>query len=254
MSIDELPTRAAGPVSKACGTLREALAHVRSGATVAVGGFGACGTPIALVEALLDLGVDDLHIISNNCGQDGRGLALLLKERRIRKFTGSFPGAAFAEHFARGEVELELVPQGTAAERLRAGGAGVPAFLLATGVDTAYADGGVPVLMDAEGRLVKESEPKQKQEFGGRTYVLEEALRPDVALVHAHLGDEAGNLRFRLTARNFNPLAAMAALHTVAQVETLVPTGSIDPDDIHLPGAFVDRIVIADAPLGDADE
>src|SRR5690606_3411104 len=170
------------------------------------------------------------------------------------RFTGSFPGAAFAEHFARGEVELELVPQGTLAERLRAGGAGVPAFLVAVGVGTAYADGGVPVLMDPAGRVVAESAPKQKQDFGGRTYVLEEAFRPDVALVHAHLGDETGNLRFRLTARNFNPLAAMAARHTVVEVETLVPAGSIDPDDIHLPGAFVDRIVSADAPLGDAHE
>ena len=201
---------------------------IRDGMLLAVGGFGLCGIPEALIDALRDTGCRDLTVVSNNAGVDGFGLGKLLETRQIRKMISSYVGEnkEFERQFLAGELEVEFNPQGTLAERLRAGGAGIPAFFTRTGVGTAI----------AEGKVIKE--------FDGVEYVMERALVPDVALVKAQIGDRSGNLRFRRTARNFNPAAAMAGKITVAEVEELVETGSIDPDDVHLPGVYVHRIVV----------
>ncbi len=236
--------------------LRESVAEAlegvpRRGAVIAVGGFGDCGAPLGLVEALCDLGVRDVHVISNNCGIGERGLARLLVEGRIARFTGSFPAhARFLEQYRSGGIHLELVPQGTLAERLRAGGAGVPAFYTPSGVGTDLAEGSFPARYGPDGEVAEFCPAKETREFGGRTYVLEHALRPDVALVRAHQADRMGNLVFRLTARNFNPLCAMAAGITIAEVENVVPVGSLPPDQIHLPGVFVDHMVGALSEIG----
>jgi 3-oxoacid CoA-transferase subunit A len=200
---------------------------VADGQTLAVGGFGLCGIPEALVAALRDSGVGGLTVISNNAGVDGFGLGQLLATRQIRKMISSYVGEnkEFERQFLAGELELEFNPQGTLAERLRAGGAGIPAFFTATGYGTVVAEG------------------KETREFDGRHYVMETALRADVALVKAWKADEAGNLVFRRTARNFNPACAMAGKVCIAEVEEVVPVGSIDPDQVHLPGIYVHRIV-----------
>lgn len=200
---------------------------VADGQTLAVGGFGLCGIPEALIAALRDSGVNGLTVISNNAGVDGFGLGQLLATRQIRKMISSYVGEnkEFERQFLAGELELEFNPQGTLAERLRAGGAGIPAFFTATGYGTVVAEG------------------KETREFDGRHYVMETALRADVALVKAWKADEAGNLVFRRTARNFNPACAMAGKVCVAEVEEVVPVGSIDPDQVHLPGIYVHRIV-----------
>lgn len=198
------------------------------GQTIAVGGFGLCGIPEALIAALRDSGVRGLTAISNNAGVDGFGLGQLLETRQIRKMISSYVGEnkEFERQFLSGELELEFNPQGTLAERLRAGGAGIPAFYTATGYGTVVAEG------------------KETREFDGRHYVLETALVADVALVKAWQADAAGNLVFRKTARNFNPACAMAGKVCVAEVEQLVEAGDIDPDAVHLPGIYVDRIVV----------
>ncbi|KRG73721.1 succinyl-CoA:3-ketoacid-CoA transferase [Stenotrophomonas chelatiphaga] len=200
---------------------------VADGQTLAVGGFGLCGIPEALIAALRDSGVGGLTVISNNAGVDGFGLGQLLATRQIRKMISSYVGEnkEFERQFLAGELELEFNPQGTLAERLRAGGAGIPAFFTATGYGTVVAEG------------------KETREFDGRHYVMETALRADVALVKAWKADEAGNLVFRRTARNFNPACAMAGKVCIAEVEEVVPVGSIDPDHVHLPGIYVHRIV-----------
>ncbi|MDY1033730.1 CoA transferase subunit A [Stenotrophomonas sp. CFBP8980] len=200
---------------------------VADGQTLAVGGFGLCGIPEALIAALRDSGVNGLTVISNNAGVDGFGLGQLLATRQIRKMISSYVGEnkEFERQFLAGELELEFNPQGTLAERLRAGGAGIPAFFTATGYGTVVAEG------------------KETREFDGRHYVMETALRADVALVKAWKADEAGNLVFRRTARNFNPACAMAGKVCIAEVEEVVPVGSIDPDQVHLPGIYVHRIV-----------
>lgn len=200
---------------------------VADGQTLAVGGFGLCGIPEALIAALRDSGVSGLTVISNNAGVDGFGLGQLLATRQIRKMISSYVGEnkEFERQFLAGELELEFNPQGTLAERLRAGGAGIPAFFTATGYGTVVAEG------------------KETREFDGRHYVMETALRADVALVKAWKADEAGNLVFRRTARNFNPACAMAGRICIAEVEEVVPVGSIDPDHVHLPGIYVHRIV-----------
>jgi 3-oxoacid CoA-transferase subunit A len=200
---------------------------VRDGQTIAVGGFGLCGIPEALIAALRDSGAKQLTCISNNAGVDGFGLGLLLATRQVRKMIASYVGEnkEFERQFLSGELELEFTPQGTLAEKLRAGGAGIPAFFTKTGVGTVVADG------------------KETREFDGETYVMERSLVPDVSLVKAWMADRAGNLVFRRTARNFNPNVAMAGKITVAEVEVVVPTGELDPDAIHLPGIFVHRIV-----------
>jgi 3-oxoacid CoA-transferase subunit A len=201
---------------------------VRDGMTVAVGGFGLCGIPERLILALRDSGVRGLTCVSNNAGVDDWGLGLLLKTRQMRKMVSSYVGenAEFERQFMSGELELEFAPQGTLAERMRAGGAGIAGFYTKTGVGTVVAEG------------------KPHMEFDGETYVLERGIRADLALVKAWRADAAGNLVFRKTARNFNPMAATCGRVTVAEVEELVPVGSIDPDQVHTPGIFVQRVVV----------
>lgn len=200
---------------------------LRDGMTIMSGGFGLCGIPSLLIEAIRESGVKDLTVVSNNAGIDGAGLGVLLETRQIRKMISSYVGenAEFARQYLAGELEIEFNPQGTLAERIRAGGAGIPAFFTKTGVGTAVAEG------------------KETREFDGETYVMERGLFADLAIVHAYMGDTEGNLRYRKTARNFNPIMATAARVTVAQVEHLVRPGEIDPDCIHTPGVFVKRII-----------
>jgi 3-oxoacid CoA-transferase subunit A len=226
-----------------------AVADLPDGATIAVGGFGLCGNPIALIEAVLAAGVTGLEIVSNNCGVDDWGLGVLLGAGRIRKMTSSYVGEnkEFGRQFFAGELELELVPQGTLAEKLRAGGSGIAGFWTQTGVGTQVADGGLPLRYDGAGRIALASAAKEVREFTvrgvTREYVLEEAIATDFALVHAERGDRYGNLVFHRSARNFSPLAAMAGRVTIAQVEELVEPGVLDPDEIHLPGVYVHRVV-----------
>ncbi|WP_431102478.1 CoA transferase subunit A [Roseateles noduli] len=200
---------------------------VADGQLLAVGGFGLCGIPEALIAALRDSGTKGLTVISNNAGVDGFGLGQLLETRQIRKMISSYVGEnkEFERQYLAGELELEFTPQGTLAEKLRAGGAGIPAFFTRTGVGTLVAEG------------------KEIREFDGHQYVMERALNPDVALVKAHIADKSGNLIFRRTARNFNPACAMAGKVTVVEVEQVVEVGELDPDSIHLPGIYVHRIV-----------
>jgi len=227
----------------------EAVSDIPDGATLAVGGFGLCGIPSVLIRALLDSGVKDLEVVSNNCGVDDWGLGLLLQERRVRRVVASYVGEnkEFARQFLAGELEVELTPQGTLAERLRAGGSGIAAFYTRTGVGTQVAEGGLPWRYDADGRVAVASPPKAVETFVVRgepqEFVREEAITADFSLVRAAVGDRAGNLVFRSSARNFNPLCAAAGRVAVAEVERLVPVGSLDPDAIHLPGIFVDRVV-----------
>lgn len=201
---------------------------VADGQTIAVGGFGLCGIPEALIAALRDSGVQNLTCVSNNAGVDGFGLGQLLETRQIKKMIASYVGEnkEFERQYLSGELELEFTPQGTLAERLRAGGAGIPAFFTRTGVGTIVAEG------------------KETREFDGKTYVMERAIVPDVSLVKAYMADKSGNLVFRKTARNFNPNVAMAGKITVVEVEKIVELGELDPDAIHLPGIFVHRIVL----------
>ena len=205
---------------------------VKDGQILAVGGFGLCGIPEELIRALRDSGVKGLTCVSNNAGVDGFGLGLLLETRQIKKMISSYVGEnkLFAQQFLSGELELEFAPQGTLAERLRAGGAGIPAFFTATGVGTVVAEG------------------KDVREFDGRKYVMERGIVADVALVKAWKADAAGNLIYRKTARNFNPMCATAGKVTVVEVEEIVPVGALDPDQIHTPGIFVQRIVLNATP------
>ena len=205
---------------------------VNDGALLAVGGFGLCGIPEALIDALRDTGAKNLTAISNNAGVDGFGLGKLLETRQIKKMISSYVGEnkEFERQYLAGELELEFTPQGTLAEKLRAGGAGIPAFFTRTGVGTLVAEG------------------KEQREFDGHQYIMERALFPDVSLVKAWKADRSGNLMFRLTARNFNPAVAMAGKITVVEVEEIVPTGSFNPDEVHLPGIYVHRIVLNATP------
>jgi len=205
---------------------------IKSNQLIAVGGFGLCGIPEALIEAVRDSGVQNLTAISNNAGVDDFGLGKLLQTRQIKKMISSYVGEnkEFERQYLAGELALEFTPQGTLAEKLRAGGAGIPAFFTKTGVGTMVAEG------------------KELREFDGETYVMERALEPDVALVKAHVADKSGNLRFRLTARNFNPVAAMAGKICLVEVEEIVEVGELAPDDVHLPGIYVHRIVLNTSP------
>ncbi|MGY1828509.1 MULTISPECIES: CoA transferase subunit A [unclassified Blastococcus] len=236
-------------MDKVVRSAEEAVADITAGATLAVGGFGLCGVPYALIDALLAQGADRLTTISNNCGVDDQALGVLLYAGRIRKTISSFVGGnkELARLYLSGELEVELTPQGTLAERLRAGGSGIPAFYTPTGVGTLVAEGGIPIRYDAEGTVVEVSRPKEVREFDGRQYVLETALTADFALVHAAVGDRHGNLVFHESAANFNPLAGMAGRITVAEVEELVEPGEITPEHVHLPGVFVDRVVVVGA-------
>ncbi len=230
----------------------EAVSDITDGSSLAVGGFGLCGVPNALIAAVHDSGASNLQVVSNNCGVDEWGLGVLLIDHRISRMISSYVGEnkEFARQFLTGELEVELTPQGTLAERLRAGGSGIPAFYTASGVGTQVAEGGLPWRYDPDGSVSLASPPKDTRVFDvegtQRTYVLEEAIVTDFALVHAWKGDRAGNLVFRESARNFNPLCAAAGRVTIAQVEHLVDVGEIKPEDVHTPGIFVQRVV--DAP------
>ncbi|ETD73032.1 succinyl-CoA:3-ketoacid-CoA transferase [Pelistega indica] len=216
-------------MNKVYASASEALKDIiANGQTIGVGGFGLCGIPEALIAALRDSGVKDLTCVSNNAGVDGFGLGQLLETRQIKKMISSYVGEnkEFERQYLSGELELEFTPQGTLAERLRAGGAGIPAFFTKTGVGTIVAEG------------------KETKEFDGETYVMERAIVPDVSLVKAYIADKSGNLIFRKTARNFNPNVAAAGKITVVEVEKIVELGELDPDSIHLPGIFVHRIVL----------
>jgi 3-oxoacid CoA-transferase subunit A len=237
-----------------------AVADVADGCTLAVGGFGLTGIPETLIKAVHAQGAQDLHVVSNNCGDaQGGGLGILLAAGRVRRVTGSYIGEnkEFARQYLAGELEVELIPQGTLAERLRAGGCGIPAFYTPAGVGTQIAAGGLPLryAADGSGRVAKASAPKEVRGFDGSDYVLEHAIRTDFALVRARRGDRHGNLIFAKSARNFNPLAAMAGRITVAEVEQLAEPGELDPDSVHLPGVFVHRVVVlneqqaADKPI-----
>lgn len=232
-------------VNKSVASPAAAVADIGSGASMAVGGFGLCGIPTELIAALAKTGVEDLRVVSNNCGVDDWGLGILLSNKRISRITSSYVGEnkEFERQFLSGELEVELIPQGTLAERMRAGGCGVPAFYTPAGVGTLVAEGGLPWRYGTDGSVVLASPPKEVREFGGRSYVLEEAITTDFALVRAAVGDTHGNLVFNASARNFNPLCAMAGAITIAEVERLVEPGELDPDSIHLPGIFVQRVV-----------
>ncbi|MER7492895.1 CoA transferase subunit A [Streptomyces pharetrae] len=223
----------------------EAVADIPDGASLAVGGFGLSGVPEVLIRALHEQDATRLEVVSNNCGVDGRGLGILLAAGRIARVTGSYVGEnkEFARQYLAGELEVELVPQGTLAERLRAGGAGIPAFYTPAGVGTQVADGGLPWRYAPDGTVAVASPPKETRDFAGRTHILEHAVTTDYALVRAWRGDRHGNLVFRRAAANFNPLAAMAGRVTVAEVEELVEPGELYPDEVHLPGIYVQRVV-----------
>ncbi|GHJ41816.1 CoA transferase subunit A [Streptomyces sp. TS71-3] len=242
-------------MDKVVASAAEAVADVPDGASLAVGGFGLSGVPNALIEALHERAVTDLSVVSNNCGAMDSGLAVLLAAGRIARVTGSYIGAnkEFARQYLAGELEVELIPQGTLAERLRAGGAGIPAFYTPAGVGTQVADGGLPWRYDGQGGVAVASPAKEVREFDGTPYVLEHGIRTDYALVRAAVGDRHGNLVFNKSSRNFNPLAAMAGRITIAEVEELVEPGDIDPDAVHLPGIFVQR-VLALTPQQAADK
>ena len=220
-------------MNKVVANAAEALADVVANhQTVAVGGFGLCGIPEALIDALKDTGVTGLTCISNNAGVDGFGLGKLLETKQIKKMIASYVGEnkEFERQYLNGELEVELTPQGTLAEKLRSGGAGIPAFFTQTGVGTLIAEG------------------KEVRDFDGRPHILEMSLTADIALVKAYKADKAGNLVFRKTARNFNPDCAMAGKFTIAEVEQVVEIGEIDPDDIHLPGIYINRVVLNATP------
>jgi 3-oxoacid CoA-transferase subunit A len=239
---------------KVFATAQEAVADIPDGARLAVGGFGLVGVPTALIGALAERPAGGFHVFSNNCGANGHGLAVLLEKHKIARVTGSYVGAnkEFARQYLAGEVEVELTPQGTLAERLRAGGVGIPAFYTPAGVGTPVSDGGLPWRYAPDGSVAVASPPKEIRVFGGRRYVLEEAIEADYALVHAEVADTTGNLVFNKTAMNFNPLAAMAGKIAVVECERLVEPGEIDPGRVHLPGVFVNRIVhtgVQDKPI-----
>jgi 3-oxoacid CoA-transferase subunit A len=236
-------------MDKVVGSAAEAVADIPDGATLSVGGFGLCGIPSVLIQAILDAGTEELEVVSNNAGVDDWGLGLLLSAGRLRRVVASYVGEnrEFARQYLAGELEVELTPQGTLAERLRAGGSGIPAFFTATGVGTQVAEGGLPWKYDAEGNVEIASPAKQTQTFttaeGPKEFVLEEAIVADFGLVRAWKGDRHGNLVFKDAARNFNPLAAMAGRVTIAEVEELLEPGELDPNGVHLPGVYVHRVV-----------
>ncbi|HEV8022608.1 MAG TPA: CoA transferase subunit A [Candidatus Lustribacter sp.] len=232
-------------MDKVVASCAEAVRDIPNGASLAVGGFGLNGIPQNLIEALMAAGTTDLVTVSNNCGVDEWGLGVLLHAKRIRRTTGSYVGEnkEFERQYLSGEIEVELVPQGTLAERLRAGGSGIPAFYTPAGVGTLVADGGLPWRYAADGSVAVASPKKETRSFGGCEYVLEEAIVCDFGLVRASIGDRHGNLIFHKATRNFNPLCAMAGKIAIAEVEQLVEPGEIDPEAVHLPGIYVQRVV-----------
>lgn len=236
-------------IDKCWGSVADVVADIQDGSSVAVGGFGLSGVPMALLEAVLAQGTRDLDVVSNNCGVADWGLGVLLNAKRIRKLRASYVGEnkELERQFLSGELELELIPQGTLAEKLRAGGSGIAAFFTHTGIGTLVADGGLPRRYDKKGGVSSVTPPKEVRAFlfDGelRDFVLEEAIATDFSLIHAARGDRLGNLVFRKAARNFNPLAALASRVCIAEVEELVEPGELDPDGIHLPGVYVHRVI-----------
>ncbi len=236
-------------MDKVVSSAAEAVSGIESGASLAVGGFGLCGIPSVLIAELHERGVTDLEVVSNNCGVDDWGLGILLQAKQISRMVSSYVGEnkEFARQYLEGELEVELTPQGTLAERLRAGGAGIPAFYTQTGVGTQVAEGGLPWRYAADGSVAVASPAKQTRTFEmtgePREYVLEEAIVTDFALIRAWRGDRHGNLVFNKSTRNFNPLCAMAGRVTIAEVEELVEPGQLDPDSVHLPGIYVQRVL-----------
>ena len=232
-------------LNKIVATPAQAVSDIPDGASLAVGGFGLAGIPWFLIDALLEQGAGDLTIVSNNCGVDGGGLGLLLEGRRITRVIASYVGEnkEFARQYLAGELTVELTPQGTLAERLRAGGSGIGAFFTPTGVGTLVADGGLPWRYHPDGSVALASPPKEVRTFGGRQMLLEESIVTDYALVRAAVADKAGNCVFHAAARNFNPPVAMAGRLTVVEAEKVVEVGELHPDEIHLPGIFVQRVV-----------
>jgi 3-oxoacid CoA-transferase subunit A len=233
-------------VNKVFPSAIDAVRDIPDGATLLAGGFGLCGIPENCIRALRDLGTKNLTVVSNNCGVDDFGLGLLLRQKQIVKMISSYVGEnkEFERQYLSGELEVELAPQGTLAERLRAGGAGIAAFFTPTGAGTAISDGGLPLRYAPDGAVAKVSPRKETREFDGRAYVLEPAIRGDFAIVKAAVGDRFGNLVYRHTAMNFNPMMATAARVTIAEVERIVEVGQIDPDHIHTPGIYVHRVVL----------
>jgi 3-oxoacid CoA-transferase subunit A len=232
-------------LSKVVNSADEAVADIGDGSSLAVGGFGLVGVPNVLIQALLRKGSKDLKIVSNNCGVDGGGLGLLLEAGRISHVTSSYIGTnkEFERQYLNGLIELELTPQGTLAEKLRSGGAGIPAFYTPAGVGTFVETGELPTRFDDKGNVLKYSTPRELREFDDKQYILERSITTDFALVRAYIADTQGNCVFRKTARNFNPNAAMAGRITVVEAEKIVPAGEIEPDQIHLPGIYVKRVL-----------
>jgi 3-oxoacid CoA-transferase/3-oxoacid CoA-transferase subunit A len=233
-------------VNKVVASAIEAVRDVPDGATILAGGFGLCGIPENCIRALRELGPKNLTVVSNNCGVDDFGLGTLLRNRQIARMVSSYVGEnkEFERQYLSGELEVELVPQGTLAERLRAGGAGIAAFFTPTGAGTAISEGGLPVRYAPDGTVAQLSSKKETRLFDGRLYVLEPAIRGAFALVKAWKGDRFGNLVYRHTAMNFNPMMATAATVTIAEVEELVEVGEIEPDAVHTPGIYVHRVVV----------
>jgi 3-oxoacid CoA-transferase len=230
-------------IDKVVESIEAAVAEIPDGASVAIGGFGWAGFPGELISALAATKVGDLHIIAN--GFRGEGIEQLVSQQRVRKVSAGFPfGTSFNKEVFAGRIEVEVLPQGTLSERLRAGGAGIAAFFTPTSADTAISDGTFPKRFDAEGNPLEFVEAKEHRQFNGRDYVMEYGLRPDYGFVRASKADRLGNLYFRLTSRNFNPAIAMAARHTIVQAEEIVEPGELDPSDVHVPGIFVDAIVL----------
>jgi 3-oxoacid CoA-transferase subunit A len=231
-------------VDKVVASAIDAVRDIPNGATLLAGGFGLCGIPENAIRALRELGTKELVVVSNNCGIDDFGLGILLRNKQIVKMISSYVGEnkEFERQYLSGELEVELTPQGTLAERLRAGGAGIPAFYTPTGVGTAISDGGLPFKYGKDGSVAKYSPKKETRAFGEHTFVLEHGITGDYALVKAWKGDRHGNLVYRHTAMNFNPMMATAAKVTIAEVEELVDVGTLDPDHVHTPGIFVHRI------------
>jgi 3-oxoacid CoA-transferase/3-oxoacid CoA-transferase subunit A len=231
-------------VNKVVLSAADAVRDITDGATVLAGGFGLCGIPENSIRALRELGTKALVVVSNNCGVDDFGLGVLLHNKQIAKMVSSYVGEnkEFERQYLAGELEVELVPQGTLAERLRAGGAGIVAFYTPTGAGTAVSDGGLPLKYGPDGEVAKWSPKKETREFDEKTYVLERGITGDFALVKAWRGDRFGNLVYRHTAMNFNPMMATAAAVTIAEVEELVEVGELDPDHVHTPGIYVHRI------------
>jgi len=231
-------------MNKVFQSARDACADIPDGATLLAGGFCLCGIPENCIRAIRELGTKGLTVVSNNCGVDDFGLGILLRNKQIAKMVSSYVGEnkEFERQYLSGELEVELCPQGTLAERIRAGGAGIPAFFTPTGAGTAVSDGGLPLKYAADGTIAKASPRKETREYNGKLHVLEPAITGDFAIVKAWKGDRFGNLVYRHTAMNFNPMMAAAGKTTIAEVEELVDVGALDPDTIHTPGIFVQRI------------